>query len=171
MERVFSTRASGLELISLGSVMAWGAGRVWDVIVTVIIVVITTTITNGIRVRMVPRVGFANYGEFSSGVKGPAPVLLDRDLEVSPFPPTGILPEERENDLPPCGKSFCWQIQVLQIPATLFGIAVLTVLPVVQAPVHHGRFHQQKPQLLSAGHGARLIVKAPVEVLRRYLSG
>ena len=122
---------------------------------------ITTTITNGIRVRMVPRVGFANfgfanygfanYGEFSSGVKGPASVLLDRYLVVSPFPTTGILPKERENDLPPYGKSFCWQIQVLQVPATFFGIAVLHSLPVVQGPVHHGWLHQQKAQLLSAG--------------------
>src|SRR6266446_3545785 len=181
MARLFSTRASGLEVISLGSVMAWGAGRIWDVIVTVIIVVITTTITNGIKARMVPRVGFANfgfanygfanYGEFSSGVKGPASVLFDRYLVVSPFPATGILPKERENDLPPYGKSLCWQVQVLQVPATLFGIHVLTSLPVVKAPMHQGRFHQQQAQLLSARQRARLIVKAPVEVLRRYLSG
>src|ERR1700732_4129986 len=58
MERLFSTRASGLDVISLGSVMACGAGRGWDVartvIVIVIIIVITTTITNTVRMRMVP---------------------------------------------------------------------------------------------------------------------
>ncbi len=30
MERFFSTRASGFDVICFGSVMAWGAGRVWD---------------------------------------------------------------------------------------------------------------------------------------------
>src|SRR6266481_3645877 len=157
MERPFSMRASGLEVISLGSVMAWGAGRVWDVARTLIrIISITTTITNGIKVRTCclgldfANFGFANYGEFSSGVKGPASVLFDRYLVVSPFPTTGILPKERENDLPPCSKSFCWQVQVLQVPATLFGIAVLRSLPVVKAPVHHRWFHQQNAQLLSA---------------------
>src|ERR1700675_3706482 len=169
MERLFSTRASGLEVISFGSVTARGAGSVWDVVRTVIVVVITTTITNGKRVRMVPRVGFA-YGEFSSGASAPASVLLNRYLVVSPFPTTGSLPEERENDLPPYGKSFCWQIQVLQVPAALFGIAVVHSLPVVKAPVHHGRFHQQESQLLSAHPRARLVIKAPVEVFRRYFS-
>src|SRR6266446_8367085 len=151
MERPFSMRASGLEVISLGSVMAWGAGRVWDVARTLIrIISITTTITNGIKVRTwclgldFANFGFANYGEFSSGVKGPASMLFHRHLIVSPFPTTGILPKERENDLPPYGKSFCWQIQVLQVPSTLFGIAVLHSLPVVEAPVHNGCVHQQK---------------------------
>jgi hypothetical protein len=42
--------------------MAWGAGRVWDVVRTVIaiVIVITTTITNGLRMRMVPRSSSSN---------------------------------------------------------------------------------------------------------------
>src|SRR5579862_6044742 len=59
MERVFSTRASGLDAICLGSVMASGAGRVWEVAGTVIIIAVgmatSTTITKGDRVRMDPR--------------------------------------------------------------------------------------------------------------------
>src|SRR5208282_1597162 len=51
MERFFSTRASGLEVICFGSVMACGAGRVWDAVRTLI----RTTITNRQRMRMVPR--------------------------------------------------------------------------------------------------------------------
>src|ERR1700675_610994 len=94
--------------------------------------------------------GWFAYGEFSSGAPGPAFVLLDRYLIVLPFPATGVPPEERENDLPPYGKSLCWQIQVLQVPATLFGAAVLGALPAIEAPVHQGWFHQQKTQLLSA---------------------
>src|SRR5260370_14458418 len=61
MERLFSTRASGLEVISLGSVMAWGAGKVWDVARTGI----RTTITNGLRMRMAPRIGFVNRGSLA----------------------------------------------------------------------------------------------------------
>src|SRR6267378_4860816 len=61
MERLFSTRASGLEVIRLGSVMASGAGRVWDVARTVI----RTTITNGLRMRMAPRIGVVNRGSLA----------------------------------------------------------------------------------------------------------
>src|ERR1700687_6490532 len=61
MERAFSTRASDLEVISFGSVMARGAGRVWDVPRTVI----RTTITNGLRMRMAPRIGFVNRGSLA----------------------------------------------------------------------------------------------------------
>src|ERR1700737_634591 len=65
MERLFSTRASGLDVISLGSVMACGAGRVWDVVITVIVIIVTTTITNGLRIRIVPRVGAVNRESLS----------------------------------------------------------------------------------------------------------
>src|ERR1700732_41116 len=61
MERLFSTRAPGFEVITLGSVMAWGAGRVWDFVRTVI----STTITNGLRMRMAPRIGFVNRGSLA----------------------------------------------------------------------------------------------------------
>src|ERR1700738_5318179 len=78
MERLFSTRASGLEVICFGSVMACGAARVWDVARTgiVIIIVITTTITNRLRMRMVPRVGVVNRESLSVSmlVESRAPV-------------------------------------------------------------------------------------------------
>src|SRR4029077_11774771 len=67
MERLFSTRASGLEVISLGSVIASGAGSVWDLAKALIIISIsiTTTITNGLRMRMVTRVGVVNKESLS----------------------------------------------------------------------------------------------------------
>src|SRR4029077_19129151 len=77
--------------------------------------------------------------------------LFNRHLVVPPLPATGVPPEERENDLAAYRESFCWQIDVLQVPAALFGAAVLGALPAIETPVHHGRFHQQKAQLLSAG--------------------
>src|SRR5882762_11741190 len=65
MERLFSIRASGFDVISLGSVMACGAGRVWEVARAVIFVVIRTTITNGLRMRMAPRIVFVNRGSLA----------------------------------------------------------------------------------------------------------
>src|ERR1700693_4071037 len=73
---------------------------------------------------------------------------FNRYLVVSLFPATGIPPEERKNDLAAYRECFCWQIDVLQVPAALFGAAVLAALPAIETPVHHGRFHQQKAQLL-----------------------
>jgi hypothetical protein len=51
MDRFFSTLASGFDAISFGSVITLGAGKVCDFIATLI----TTTITNGVKVRMDPR--------------------------------------------------------------------------------------------------------------------
>src|SRR6266446_6778348 len=98
-------------------------------------------------------------------------MLLDGYLVVSPFPARTVLPEEGENDLSACGERFGWQIDVLKVPSTVVGVGVPTALPVVKTPVHHGWVHQQKAQDLSAWECARLVVKAPVEVLRRYISG
>src|SRR5260370_41349239 len=98
-------------------------------------------------------------------------MLLNRYLVVSSFPARAVFPEEGENNLSACGEGFGWQIDVVGIPSTVVGVAVSTVLPAVTAPVHHGWFHQQKAQLFPAQHGARLVVKGPVEVCRGFLSG
>src|SRR5260370_42423296 len=98
-------------------------------------------------------------------------MLLNRYLVVSSFPARAVFPEEGENNLSACGESFGWQIDVVKIPTAVVGVAVSTVLPVVKAPVHHGWFHLQNPQLLSARHGARLVVETPVEVFRGFPSG
>src|SRR5258708_7427867 len=91
MERLFSTRASGLEVICFGSVMACGAGRVWDVARTVIVIVITTTITNRLRMRMVASSGSSEQGKSisvdASGTPGvPArPFRTGRATPVAPL--------------------------------------------------------------------------------------
>src|SRR5271157_2718868 len=116
---------------------------------------------------MLPRIEFGNVESLAASL-GSKVLSLDGHLVVSSFPAPGILPEEREDDLALCGESFCWQIDVVKIPSTLFGLAVVTGLPVVETPMHQRRFHQQKAQLLSAGQRARLVVETPVEVCRRY---
>src|ERR1035441_9549325 len=165
MERPFSTRASALDAICFGSVMAWGAGKVWDAVRTLM----STTITNGLTMRMLAGDKFVNRESLPAppGLSGLQ--LLYRHLVVSSFPARGILPEEREGDLLPYSKSFCRQIDMVKTPSAVIGLTVLTALPVIEAPMNHGWFHQQKAQLLSARHGARLIVEAPVEVLRGFL--
>ena len=84
MERFFSTRASGLDVICLGSVMAWDAGRVWDAVRTLM----STTITNRLRVRMVPRMEFVNRESLAAPLRLQPPSLLDR-YPVVPALPSG----------------------------------------------------------------------------------
>src|SRR5260370_190482 len=98
-------------------------------------------------------------------------MLLNRYLVVSSFPARAVFPEEGENNLSACGECFGWQIDVVEIPSTVVEVAVSTVLPVVKAPVHHGWFHQHKAQLCPAQHGARLVVKQPVQESPGFLSG
>src|SRR5271154_4423867 len=92
--------------------------------------------------------------------------LFDDHLKIPPFPARGILPEESENDLIAWAESLAGQIDMLQLPSAVFGIIVVHGLPVVKTPMPSGCIHQQDPQLLALRKRARLVVVAPVEVLR-----
>src|ERR1700691_1793073 len=158
--------------------MALGVGRVWDVAnVLIRKILISTTITNRLSVRMVARNELGNRESLAASIPssrkrvmtwGLVAKLLDDQLVVLSLPARGIFPEEGKDNLAACGERFRWQIDVLNIPSAFYGVAVLTALPVVKTPVHAGRFHQKKAQLLSTRQGACLVIEAPVEVLRRH---
>ena len=94
--------------------------------------------------------------------------LFDGYHEIASLPLPAVFPEECKDDLAADNQRFCGQIEMLEIPSAIFRVAVVAGLPMVEAPTHHGRFHHQNSQLFPAGHRARLIVEAPVEVCRGY---
>jgi hypothetical protein len=92
--------------------------------------------------------------------------LLDADFEIPPLPAAGILPEKGKHDSAAAGERFRRQVGVIEIPSAVFGIAVVGRLPVVNTPMNQSRIHCEQTQFLPAGERARLVVIAPVEVLR-----